>query len=110
MQVRVPDPSGTSVNRQCAAGTSGSPTAQPKTRSGSNSQIVDTVSQVPRASWWLRPRKRAPSAGPVAPSSHWPPWNSVLNSAGVWMSQTRAQTADGGASISSSASVVGQSA
>ncbi len=50
-QIRVPEPSGCRVNRQCAAGSAGSPTAQPKTRSGSNSQIVDTVSQVPRASW-----------------------------------------------------------
>src|SRR5207244_9894121 len=41
----------------------------------------------------LRPRNRAPTWGPVAPSSHSPPWFSGLHSPVRVMSATRSYTA-----------------
>src|SRR5688500_7876690 len=66
---RVPDPSGASSSRQTADGTSGSPTAQPKRRTGSKSTIVLVVSHSPRAGWKLRPVKRALSRGEPSAST-----------------------------------------
>ena len=61
---RVPLPSGASSRRHSADGWSGSPTAQPKRRSGTKSTIVLVVVHSPRAGWKLRPVKRAPRQGP----------------------------------------------
>ena len=107
---RVPAPSGSSVNRHVAAGSLTSSTAHSTTCGGSHTVIVDVVSQPPMARWRLRPTKRAPTRGPVAPSSHSTPWSSALNRGGRSMSLTKAQTTDGDAVMSTTASVVGPSA
>ena len=48
----------------------------------------------------------APSDGPVAPSNHSAPANSLLNLAGRWMSETSSQSTSGAAATTTSASTV----
>ena len=109
-RIRVPLPSGSSENRQRAAGPrcrrrpSRTP-ARARTRRWST---PSPSCRGPRDGCGRGTARPAPAR--AVASSHWPPWNSVLNLAGIWMSQTSGQTAAGGAAMRSSASVVGQSA
>ena len=75
-------------NPQLALIPSGPTTLYTHRRSSSTSTISHTVSHAPRASCWLRPRKRAPTRTPSAPSSHSTNCNSVEHRAGRVMSVT----------------------
>jgi hypothetical protein len=106
----VPVPSGFRVNRQVADGWPGSPTTQAKRCGSSHSVTVLTVSHSPMAGWALRPVKRCPTAGPVAPSSHSTACSSELSCGIRKMSLARAHTRAGGASMCTSAAATGVSA
>src|SRR2546423_8345841 len=69
---------------------------------------VETLSHA-RSPRLLRPLKRAPTMGPVAPSSHSPPWYSGLHCPISTRSVTSSQTRAAGAAMYMSASTVGRS-
>ena len=90
---RVPAPSGRSVKRHADDGSSGSPTDHSNSRA--RLERRDRRHRVPltdRRVGVVARRTGRPSDGPVAPSSHSAPANSLLNRAGSWMS-ARAQRA-----------------
>jgi len=106
----VPPSFGSSRKRHSAVGLAGSSTAHPNTRSGSNSTTCDVVAHSPSASCLLRPANLAPSAAPLALSSHSTDCNSELMAGISSTSDTSCHTRAGGASIQVRTSTVGLSA
>src|SRR5689334_18375954 len=96
----VPSPAGTRSYRHVFNALPVGPTPNAKARPGSHTVTVEVVQYV--GPWPFRltcPRKRAPTAGPVAPSSHSASNVSGLNLP-IWVtSLTSAHTRSGGAAM-----------